>query len=132
MMLPFTLKNKRRKTNLKFDLLKVGTILDPRKSAVLVFEEKPEKYFFSSCFGFDSALKKIDAPMFFWSEFLRMHKKSYRYWPSKKPFWPFLRIIMVFFCEKKFRKNCSSYFSFVLALKTILRTNNILISTLFF
>ena len=76
-MLPFTLKNKRRNTNLKFDLLKVGTILDPRKSAVLVFEEKPEKYFFSSCFGFDSALKKIDAPMSFWSEFLKMHKKSY-------------------------------------------------------
>ena len=40
------------------------TILDPQKSPFLVFEEKPPKFFFS-CFRPDSALKTIDAQMFF-------------------------------------------------------------------
>ena len=31
---------------------------------------------FSSCFGFDSALKTIDAQMFFWLVFLKTHKKK--------------------------------------------------------
>ena len=46
------------------------TILDPRKSALLVFEEKPHKNVFSLCFGFHSALKTIVAQMslrwYFW------------------------------------------------------------------
>ena len=74
MQLPFTLKNKHRNTNLVFDALK-STILDPQKSGFLIFEENPQT-FFSSCFGFDSALKTIDAHMFFWPVFLKTHKKK--------------------------------------------------------
>ena len=51
------------------------TTLDPRKSAFWVFEEK-QQTFFSSCFGFDSALKTKDAQMFFWSLFLKTHYKK--------------------------------------------------------
>ena len=51
--------------------------MEPRKSTFLVFEENPPQQFFSSCFGFDSALKTIDTQMFFWSVFLKTHKKSY-------------------------------------------------------
>ena len=40
------------------------TILDRRKSAILVFEETLPPKNVSLCFGFDSALKTIDAQMF--------------------------------------------------------------------
>ena len=52
------------------------TILDPRKRAFLVFEEKPPKNVFSLCFGFDSALKTIDAQMSFLLVFLKTHWKK--------------------------------------------------------
>ena len=61
MELPFTLKNKRRNTNLK--------------QCVFGFEENPPKKCFSLCFGFDSALKTIDAQIFFWSILLKRNKK---------------------------------------------------------
>ena len=48
------------------------TILEPLKSVFWVFEEKPPKICFF-CFGFDSALKTIDAQMFFKSVFLKTH-----------------------------------------------------------
>ena len=41
----------------------------------LVFVENHPKKFVSSCFGLDSALKTIDAQMFFWSVFFKTHKK---------------------------------------------------------
>ena len=50
------------------------TILDPRKRVFLILVENPPKKFCSSCFGLDSALKTIDAQMFFWLAFLKTHK----------------------------------------------------------
>ena len=47
-------------------------------------------------FGFDSALKTIDAQMFFWSVFLKTYKKSY--WLSKTPFWSFSVVNNGFLC----------------------------------
>ena len=44
MKLPFTIKNKRRKTNFKFELKKT-MILDTQKSVFLVFEENPPTNF---------------------------------------------------------------------------------------
>ena len=58
--LHFTLKNKRRNTNLKFDFKKVP-FWTPQKMPFWIFEENPPKNLFSSCFVFDSALKTIDA-----------------------------------------------------------------------
>ena len=58
-------------------------------------KKTPQTKFYSS-FGFDSALKTIDAQMFLWSVFLKMHNKSY--WLSKTPFWPFLAVNNVFLC----------------------------------
>ena len=73
MKLPFTLKNKRR---YKFELWPLkSTILDPQK-VCLWFLKKTSKKNFSSCFSFDSALKTIDAQMFFWLVILKMHKKG--------------------------------------------------------
>ena len=45
MELHFTLKEQHRKTNSKFEFQKT-TILDPQKSAFLVFKEKPPHKFF--------------------------------------------------------------------------------------
>ena len=88
----------------KFEVwLLKSTMLDPPKKALLAFEENPPKKNFSSCFDFDSALKTIDAQMFCWSVFFKMHKKSY--WLSKKLFWPFLAVHNVFFV--RFQKNWS-------------------------
>ena len=71
-----------------------STILDPRNSAFLVFEENPPKKC-SFCFGFDSALKTIDAQMFFRSEFLktRTHKIIDH---QKRHFGCFWQLITVF------------------------------------
>ena len=44
---------------------------------------------FSLCFGFDSALKTVDAQLFFWSVFFKMHKKLLA---VKNAFWLFLAI----------------------------------------
>ena len=73
MELPFTLMNKRRNTNLKIDFLK-EPFWTPEKRAFLILVENPPKKFCSSCFGLDSALKTIDAQMFFWLAFLKTHK----------------------------------------------------------
>ena len=91
----FYIKEQTQKYKFEIWLLK-STILDPQKSAFLVFEEKPQNFFSSSCFSFDSAFKTIDAQIFFWLVFLKTHKKSY--WPSKTPFWPFLAVNKVFLC----------------------------------
>ena len=71
MELPFALKNKRRNTNLRLDFLKV-----PPKKCVFGFCRKPPQNLFSSCFGFDSALKTIKAHMFFWLVFLGQFLKN--------------------------------------------------------
>ena len=74
----FYIKEQKQKYKFKIGLLKsTGTILDTPKRAILVFEENPPKKYFSSCFGFDSALKTIDTPKFFCSVFLKTHIKSY-------------------------------------------------------
>ena len=95
MELPFTLENKRRNTSFK------STILDPQKSAFLVFveTENPKKKKISSCFGLDSALKTIDAQMFFWLVFLKMHKKVID--RQKRYFGRFLLFIKFFVCVFK-------------------------------
>ena len=72
---------------------------------------------FSSCFGFDSALKTKDALMFFWSVFLKTYKKSYR--PSKTPFWPFFAVNNNFLCF--FKK--TDQITFVRLLFLELKTN---------
>ena len=61
MKLPITLKNKLRNTNLKFDFLKVP-LWTPKKVRFW-FLKKDKKN--SLCFSFDSALKTINAQMFF-------------------------------------------------------------------
>ena len=61
----FYIKEQTQKYKFEIWLFK-STILDPRKSAFLVFVENPPKNLLSSCFGLDSALKTIDAQMFFW------------------------------------------------------------------
>ena len=71
----FYIKKQTQKYKFEIWLLK-STILDQRKSAFLVFEEKKTKTNFSLCFGFDSALITIDAPMFVWLVFLKMHTKK--------------------------------------------------------
>ena len=86
MKLPFTLNNKRRNTNLKFDFSKVP-FWTPEKMLFWFLKKTPKK-FFSLCFSFDSVLKTIDAQM-------KTHKKSY--WPSKTPLWPFLAVNNGFF-----------------------------------
>ena len=73
MKLSFTLKNKRRNTNLKIDFLKVP-FWTPEKVHFWFLKTTPQNNF-SSCFGFDSALKTIKAQMFFWSVFLKTQKK---------------------------------------------------------
>ena len=60
----FYIKEQMQKYKFEVWLFKI-TILDPRKSEFLVFKEKPSQKIFYSCFGFDSALKPIDAQMFF-------------------------------------------------------------------
>ena len=73
--LPFTLKYKRRNTILKFDFQKVP-FWTPQKVPFLVFEENSPPKHFLLCFGFDSALKTIDAQVFFWLVFLKTDKKK--------------------------------------------------------
>ena len=59
--------------NLRF----INYFLDPQKSTFSVFEEEPPQQICSSCFGFDSALKTINAKMSIRSVFLKRTKKSY-------------------------------------------------------
>ena len=73
MKLPFTVKNNRRKKSQIW--VSKATILDPPKW-VFVFWRKPPQKICSSGFGYDSALKTIDAQMFFWSVFLKTHFKE--------------------------------------------------------
>ena len=106
--------SKEQTQKFKFEILLLkSTIFDPQKSA-LVFEENPPKKF-SSCFGFDSAWKTIDTHMFYWSEFLKMHNKSY--WLSKMPFWPFLAVNNVFLCVFKNTYQNNIYATIVLKAK---------------
>ena len=85
--------SKEQTQKFKFEILLLkSTIFDPKKVHWFLKKTPPKK--FSSCFGFDSAWKTIDTHMFYWSEFLKMHNKSY--WLSKMPFWPFLAVNNVF------------------------------------
>ena len=90
----FTIKNRRKHTNLKLSLKTI--LFWPPKSMILVFEETPPKKKNSSCFGFYSALKSIDTQMFFWLVFLKTHKKVIDC--QKRHFGRFWRLI-TFFCE---------------------------------
>ena len=74
MKLLFTLKNKHRNTNLKFDFLKVPYW--PPEKVCFWFSKKTPPKILSSCFGYDSALKTIDTQLFFWSVFFKMHNKN--------------------------------------------------------
>ena len=67
--LPFTFMSKRRQQirNLSFKNYYSG----PKKKRVFGIKKKC-----SSCFDSDSALKTIDAQMFFWSVYLKTHKKK--------------------------------------------------------
>ena len=82
--------------------------MDPRKSGFLVFEENPPKKFVSSFFGFDSALKTIDAQMFFWSVFLKTQKKIIDH--QKRHFGRFWRLITFFgvFKNTDQKNSCAS------------------------
>ena len=119
MELPFTSKNKHRNTILKFDFLKVPFCTPEKTHFWSLKKTAPKK--FSFCFGFDSALKTINAQMFFWLAFLKTHKKSY--WMSKTPFWPFLVVNNGFWCKKYFKNvfySISSVFTFKQAKEHIL------------
>ena len=65
-----------------------------RKSAFLVFKEKPPQKNVSSCFSFHSALKTIDAQIFFLSVFLKMQNKVIV--SQKRHFGRFWQLITVF------------------------------------
>ena len=72
--LPFALKNKRRNTNLKFVFKKLPFWTLEKVCFWFLKKTRPKKN--SSCFGLDSTLKTLDAQMFIWSVFLKMHKKN--------------------------------------------------------
>ena len=74
--------------------------MDPGKREFFVFEENPPKKRFSSCFGFDLALKTIVAQMFFWLVFLKTHQKKVID-RQKHHFGCFLRLITFFLCVFK-------------------------------
>ena len=59
-----------------------------------LFLKKTTRYFFSSCFGFDSAT--IDAQMLFWLVFLKTQKKVID--RQKRHFGCFWRLVTVFLC----------------------------------
>ena len=84
----FYIKEQMKKYKFEIWLLK-STILDPRKNAFLVFKENPLTKF-SSGFIFDSALKTLDAQMFFWSVILKTPKKFIDY--QKRHFGLFLAV----------------------------------------
>ena len=72
--LPFTIKNKCRNTNLKFEFQNYF-IFTPQK-ARFWFLKKNKQFLFSSCFGSDSALKTINTQLLFCSVFLKTHQKK--------------------------------------------------------
>ena len=93
MELPFTIKNKHRSTNLKFDFLKVP-FWTPQKVCFWFLKKPPPQNFFF-VYGFDSALKTTDAQMFFWPVFLKTHKTKVID-RQKRHFCCFWRLITVF------------------------------------
>ena len=93
MELPFTSKNKHRNTILKFDFLKVPFCTPEKTHFWSLKKTAPKK--FSFCFGFDSALKTINAQMFLWLAFLKTHKKKVIEC-QKRHFGRFWWLIMVF------------------------------------
>ena len=93
----FYIKEQTQKYKFEIWLLKVP-FWTPQKVHFWFLKKIPE-IFCSSCFAFDSALKTIEAEMFFRSVFLKMHKKSY--WLSKTPFWLFLAVNNIFLCAFK-------------------------------
>ena len=98
MKLPFTIKNKRRKTNFKFELKKT-TILDTQKSVFLVFEENPPTNFLF-VFWLWFSFKNIRRTNFLSiGIFENAQQKSY--WPSKTQFWLFLAVNNIFWCVFK-------------------------------
>ena len=78
--------------NLTFEKYHFG----PLKKWIFGFWRKPPPKKLSSCFGFDSALKKIDAQMFLWAVFLKTHTKKVID-RQKSHFDCFWRLITVFF-----------------------------------
>ena len=78
MRLSFTIKNKCKSTNLKFEF-KNYFIFTPEKELFLGFKENPSpQKKFSLCFGSDSALNTINTQMlFFFCIFENGPKKNY-------------------------------------------------------
>ena len=74
------------------------TILDPQKSTLFAFEEKPPQKFVSSCFGFDSALKTIFNVRLV--GFFENVKKVINY--QIRYFGHFWQLITFFVCFKKY------------------------------
>ena len=92
----FYIKEQTQKYKFEIWLLK-STILDPQKSAFLVFEETRPKNFF---FVFRLWLSfKNNRRTTFLLIFENSQKKSS--WTSKTPFWPFLAVNNVFFAFLK-------------------------------
>ena len=98
----FYIKEQTQKYNFEIWLFK-STILDPWKSEFLVFEENPPNIFIICVLALIqlySALKTIDAQMFFWSVFLKTHKKKVID-RQKHHFGCFWLLITVFLCISK-------------------------------
>ena len=110
----FYIKEQTQKYKFEIWLLKVP-FWTPKKVHFWFLKKIPE-IFCSSCFAFDSALKTIKAEMFFWSVFLKMHKKCY--WLSKTPFWLFLAINNAFLWVFKNTDQNNICVSIVLEAKT--------------
>ena len=81
----FYIKEQTQKYNFEIWLFK-STILDPQKVRFWFLKKTPTKIF-SSGFGFDSALKTIDAQMVLWLVFLLLKMHTKNYWLSKKQGW---------------------------------------------
>ena len=68
----FYIKQQTQEYKFKIWVLKT-TIWTPEKAHFWFLMKNPQKFFLSSCFGFDLALKTIDTQMSFWLVFLKMH-----------------------------------------------------------
>ena len=98
MELPFTIKNKRRNIY-KFEIwLLKSTVLDPRKSEFLVYEENPQTNFFCMFRLWFSFKNSRHINVLLVCIFANAQKKLLM---SKTQFWPFLAVNSGFLCVFK-------------------------------
>ena len=96
----------------KFEIwLFKSTTLDPQKSAFLVFEERQKN---SLCFSFDSALKTINAQMFFWSVFFKVFISKLK----NALFWEVNTFCAIFFSVLAFKTIDTQMLSWSILFKT--------------